>query len=675
MSLDFRLVRTFPRMIMGGAENHILDLLEAIPGTEMVVGGHEGPAALRARELAARYSCPPPPSLAGLVEAMRGADVVHLHVVSDEPVTPLAAQLSGAARIVQTIHNDFAPRSCRLFDHSFLVGVETRELLETPELSSPIPEGVPVPTELGPFAPWFEAGRPLRLLELRRPDKLMACTLAELVATGALGERPVEVVVLGVDGESGDPRVRNLGEVEDVTPWLAWADLVVHASGAETFGRVVYEAMAQGTPALVTPLPAFTERLRHGEQVFVAEGASAGLVARSLARTVDDLGGGGERYARMREGLHRWVAEHASTAAMGAAQREGYRRVLAAPAAPRSVLPDDVPAEFLPALGAVLDKPGQGRPIVGDDLRGLPSRTQGLVFWLLAEHKLVPEAKRLPLLAAAVDALGERFAPVLAFAEAAVEAGQAELAADAFRLAARLHPRVITPWLGLCDLYVRAGERANAVAALESLLQHNPGYEPAWGFLERLRGPARPKPRMFEHLRGFERVVITGPHRSGTTVAAEMIAKDTGFEALREEAFGFYDEARFRELLQRRGVVVQCPALFDLMPAISDERTAVVLMRRPLEELAASRERMFSPVSGRQLSGDEQNEAQLARLGEDGGDAAALKYQRWDRWLERGLIHNPVEITYASLAEHPLWVSPEERRRQGKLWHNRRTTL
>ena len=154
-----------------------------------------------------------------------------------------------------------------------------------------------------------------------------------------------------------------------------------------------------------------------------------------------------------------------------------------------------------------------------------------------------------------------------------------------------------------------------------------------------------------------------------------MIAQDTGYEAVREEEFDFYREDLLEGLLQREQIVVQCPALFDRMPSLSDEDTAIVLMRRPLEELAASRDRMFAPATGRKMSGDEQNSAQLARLDIASGDAASLKYLLWDDWVKGSKLHHPIELQYADLAQHPLWVNSETRRQLGRQWHNRRTTI
>jgi hypothetical protein len=155
----------------------------------------------------------------------------------------------------------------------------------------------------------------------------------------------------------------------------------------------------------------------------------------------------------------------------------------------------------------------------------------------------------------------------------------------------------------------------------------------------------------------------------------EMIAQDTGFEAVREEQFKYYRADMLQGLLQREQVVVQCPALFDQMPDLSLEDTAIVLMRRPLEQIEASRNRMFAPGTGRLMSGDEQNQAQLSRLGKTEGDSARIKYEIWDAWLAQGRLHNPVEIQYAQLAQHPMWVAPEDRRKLGQQWHNRRTSV
>ena len=671
-----RIVRVYPRLLVGGAESHVLQLLAGIPGTEMVVPGVEGLSGEAARRLARSYTVIPPPRLVPLVQALRGADIVHIHTVNNEPILPLAAQLAAPKRIVLTVHNNFEADYSRIADHSFVVGVETQALLPAPSRVSMLPEGVAVPDTLPPLTPWRAGERPVRLVEIRRPDKGMAFTLDELIAAGALDGVDFEAVVIGVDGPSPDPRVRRLGELADPYPWIQRADLLVHGSAAETFGRTVYEAMACGALPLTTPLPAFRQRLTDGVHALLAEGLrvedGVALLRRGLAALRDEAALRRGRIAR-----HAWVKAHASVEGMVAAQAAGYERVLAAPPAPRSFLPGDVPEAVLPALADVLDRITRQLPLSGRDVDALPPPARAIALWMLVDTGRIPDDLQVPMLRGAIGVLGERPALCLSLGVAARKLGQVDLARAAFARTRALDPALMSPHLELVDLHLRQGDRDGALEALEVLLQTNPDYAPAHRYREAiLRGGGGEQRRgPFAALRRHKRIIVTGPHRSGTTAAAEMIAADTGFEPVREEAFDFYNADRLRTLLRREGIVVQCPALFDLMPELSDPDTAIVLMRRPLAELAASRSRMFAPMSGQQLSADEQNAEQLARLGAEGGDAAALKYQRWAGWRARGALHHPIELDYAALAQHPMWVPPEQRRRLGKRWHNRRTRL
>src|SRR5579875_68345 len=67
---------------------------------------------------------------------------------------------------------------------------------------------------------------------------------------------------------------------------------------------------------------------------------------------------------------------------------------------------------------------------------------------------------------------------------------------------------------------------------------------------------------MFEHLAVHPMIVVTGPQRSGTRIAARMIAADTGHRFVDETEFLIKDEARFRALFRSPGgeaFVVQAP--------------------------------------------------------------------------------------------------------------------
>ena len=402
--------------------------------------------------------------------------------------------------------------------------------------------------------------------------------------------------------------------------------------------------------------------------------------AACLGRVVQHFAEKPEAYKQARIYNHRFVSGFASERSMVAGYTQGYAALLSKPpVVQRSFFPDDVSDADLPVLGALLDAAVSGTPPSMDELKMLPDKARGIAFWMLADQKLVRDDVRVPLLRRSLGLLGPRAVVAASLGVAARHRNETQLAMEAFSVTTKLNPYIVTAWLERADHFIRKADVGAATAALEGLLKFTPSHVLARRLLTELRQPRRRTARKtkgpFAGLGRFKRIIVTGPHRSGTTIAMEMIAQDTGFEAVREEQFEYYREDMLRGLLQREQVVVQCPALFDQMPDLSCEDTAIVMMRRPLEELQASRDRMFAPGTGRQMSGAEQNQAQLARLGRSEGDSAGIKYELWDAWVANNQLHNPVEIQYGALAQHPMWVNPEDRRKLGQQWHNRRTSV
>jgi hypothetical protein len=167
---------------------------------------------------------------------------------------------------------------------------------------------------------------------------------------------------------------------------------------------------------------------------------------------------------------------------------------------------------------------------------------------------------------------------------------------------------------------------------------------------------------VFESLARYRRVAVTGPQRSGTTIAAKMIAVDTGFRFFDEQSFGTFDTVRWRLLLREERVVVQCPHMLRDLVDEPPADTFVVLMRRPLEEIHTSDARVGW---SRLFNG---NDLELRKFGLSAGDSAAVKYEYWDQH-EKRLAY--LEVTYESLAGHPLFVTGELR----KTFHAKQTSL
>lgn len=135
---------------------------------------------------------------------------------------------------------------------------------------------------------------------------------------------------------------------------------------------------------------------------------------------------------------------------------------------------------------------------------------------------------------------------------------------------------------------------------------------------------------MFEHLSDETTIIVTGAHRSGTTIATEMIAADTGKPCVREEAFDYRDIITAEALIEQGGVI-QGPYLLPwvgLWPG-----AWVIVLDRPPAEVAASVERLRA-------------------------QGISLPLFDWDQAarLVTTLNHPRLEVLdYHALAAHPLW--------------------
>jgi hypothetical protein len=139
-------------------------------------------------------------------------------------------------------------------------------------------------------------------------------------------------------------------------------------------------------------------------------------------------------------------------------------------------------------------------------------------------------------------------------------------------------------------------------------------------------------------------ILVTGPHRSGTTIAAEMIAHDTGKRCTREDAFGFRNILEAERMMRERGGVFQGPYLLPWAPILP---CYVVYISRPRADVDASNAR----IKARGISMPHFSYEQAARLWE------VIAPTVWGETLR-----------YADLAAHPMFRS----NREG--WAHRRTS-
>lgn len=162
---------------------------------------------------------------------------------------------------------------------------------------------------------------------------------------------------------------------------------------------------------------------------------------------------------------------------------------------------------------------------------------------------------------------------------------------------------------------------------------------------------------MFEHFTKYQHILVTGPQRSGTRICARMIAHDTGYHFVdeREIATGSL-HVLLMVFANHPNTVVQAPGLCHCVEGIANEKVAIVVMRRNIEDIIASQERIgwiFEPV-------------ELLKYKAKAGPVAKVKYLWWEHY-QRPVIKHAYEVEYESLSAHPLWIPKEQR---GEFQHD-----
>lgn len=167
---------------------------------------------------------------------------------------------------------------------------------------------------------------------------------------------------------------------------------------------------------------------------------------------------------------------------------------------------------------------------------------------------------------------------------------------------------------------------------------------------------------MFKHLSRYNYIFVTGPQRSGTTIAAKMIAHDTGHKYIDEADFNTANEEKFFSILKsHKNIVVQCPAMSHMIHDIADDKSLVVIMLRDIDDIVASEKRVkwsIGPYLELERFGMSRKRAVSFRR--RGGKVSELKYQRWEK-EQKDKIPHYIELEYESLSSHPMWVPKEKR--------------
>ena len=168
-------------------------------------------------------------------------------------------------------------------------------------------------------------------------------------------------------------------------------------------------------------------------------------------------------------------------------------------------------------------------------------------------------------------------------------------------------------------------------------------------------------------LSNFPKIIVTGPQRSGTTIAGRMIANDLEYQYIDEGVHASNTNTnRLRLLLKdAENVVIQCPILASKAHWIASwdqNNIAIVYMNRNVDDIQKSQKRInwdWDEAEKHLIEGVIQLENIPIEMDYSMG-ISTLKYRLWNEYQE-SKVKNSFNLEYESMAEHPLWLVKEKR--------------
>jgi len=161
---------------------------------------------------------------------------------------------------------------------------------------------------------------------------------------------------------------------------------------------------------------------------------------------------------------------------------------------------------------------------------------------------------------------------------------------------------------------------------------------------------------MFEEMKGFDKILVTGPQRSGTTLCAQIIADELGHKFVPEEDININQVDRLKLLLaEPERMAIQCPGVARWIDEIADENCAVVWMMRNTGDIIES-ERMIK-------WDDSVERTAYDAVGID-RPISVIKTEYYFEEQEP-VIKNAFVVTYEDLEKSKWWVPLGERKHWG----------
>ena len=170
----------------------------------------------------------------------------------------------------------------------------------------------------------------------------------------------------------------------------------------------------------------------------------------------------------------------------------------------------------------------------------------------------------------------------------------------------------------------------------------------------------------------YDKIIVTGPRRSGTTFTTKQLAEELGYEAVYLEDFYTHDEDLFIKILGSEGKkVVQCPTMCHLLHKLDLEDILVIFLKRKLEEISESKQRISldnqkNYMRGVHMEEDDFEKSKFLKSEIPNinfyDDISKIKIDVWDNFQSKE-VANKFELTYEDIERYfpKSWVTKKDR--------------
>ncbi len=170
---------------------------------------------------------------------------------------------------------------------------------------------------------------------------------------------------------------------------------------------------------------------------------------------------------------------------------------------------------------------------------------------------------------------------------------------------------------------------------------------------------------MFEYLKGYRCIFVSGMQRSGTTICARMIQWDlkistcywAGVKTDRIERYFNNPNYLFTKY---NPLLLHSPGPSHCIHEYTAEDVAIIWMKREVEDVMASAKKVPWNPTRRAFSAYGIKTGSVLGIENKVKALYHAKQNYWEK-TQKFQIKNWYEVEYESLAEHPLWLGKEDR--------------